>query len=353
MEYKMTQTVHKNRIEWVDVLRGIAIIFVLLAHYDAASAGRLYHFAHKFSVALFFFISGMMSLSAQKNDLVQYAKKQAGRLLLPYAFFAVVNSLFFFVFNRSIGVKGIADMLITYIIGKRNTLATAPMWFLPCLFIVCLLYKALWDTFKSHKAVLPICFVLSAAAKIFFEEPIMVWSFNHGIKYLIYYAIGAAVFPVIKNFDFSSVKNLAVWQKALLAIAVAADLWYVCCIYLGKNIIPTPNLVSACAAVFINAMAIIIFMTLLSMTISHFKPLSVIGRETLGFCCGESISRALLNTAMALTGFGFAANSPLKVVVYNFIAMAISYFVIILPLNLFFPQLLGKPKRTKKEKISQ
>ena len=346
----MTQTVQKNRIAWVDVLRGIAIIFVLLAHYDAASAGRLYHFAHKFSVALFFFISGMMSLSAQKTDFIQYAKKQAGRLLLPYAFFAVVNALFYFVFNRSTGIKGIADILITFVIGKRNTLATAPMWFLPCLFVVCLLYKALWDILKSHKTVLPLCFVLSAAAKIFFEEPIMVWSFNHGVKYLIYYAMGAAVFPTLKYFELRAVKNFSTQQKILLTVLVASDFWYVWRIFCGDNVIPAPNLISACAVVFINAVAIISLMTLISMVISRFKPFSIIGRETLGFCCGESISRALLNTAMALTGFGFAANNPLKVVVYNFMAMAISYFVIILPLTYLCPQLLGKPKKTKKRK---
>ena len=343
----MTTVFDKKRIEWVDVLRGIAIIFVLLAHYDPASTGRLYPFAHKFCVALFFFISGMMSLSADKISFAEYAKKQAARILLPYAFFSVVNTLFYYVFNRSIGINGIISMLVTYAIGKRNTLAVAPMWFLPCLFIVCLLYKLIKKLVNNGKALLTVCFILSAAAKMFFEEPVLAWSINHGIKYLIYYAIGAVVFPVLKNADISSFCKCSVWKKAVALLCLAADTWYVWQIYCGRNVIPTSGLAAACAVVFVNAMAVIVFMTALSMLISFFTPLAVIGRETLGFCCAESISRALLNTFMAVTGIGFAANTPLKVVVFNFIAMAISYFVVIIPLSLLCPALLGKKRKTR------
>jgi len=343
----MTTVPDKKRIEWVDVLRGIAIIFVLLAHYDPASTGRLYPFAHKFCVALFFFISGMMSLSADKTPFTEYAKKQAARILLPYAFFSVVNTLFYFVFNRNIGIKGIISMLVTYIIGKRNTLAVAPMWFLPCLFVVCLLYKLIKNTVKNDRLLLPVCFVLSSVAKLFFEEPVLVWSINHGIKYLIYYAIGAAVFPVLKTTDIFSFIRLDGWKKAVLLLCLAVDVWYVWCIYCGYSIIPAPNHAAACAVVFVNAMSVIVLMTVLSMVISFFTPLAAIGRETLGFCCAESISRALLNTLMAVTGIGFAANTPLKVVAFNFIAMTISYFVVIVPLSLLCPVLLGKKRKNR------
>ena len=73
----------------------------------------------------------------------------------------------------------------------------------------------------------------------------------------------------------------------------------------------------------------------------------------MGFCLGESISRALLNTAMAVTGFGFTPDSVLKVIVYNFLAMAVSFVVIIIPLNHLYPQLLGKAKKVKKETVTQ
>lgn len=346
----MTAVLDKKRIEWVDVLRGIAIIFVLLAHYDGSVLGATYAFAHKFCVALFFFISGMMTSYSADTDFAQYAKKQALRLLVPYTFFALTNTAFYFLFNRHIGIGGMADMLVTYIIGKRNTLATAPMWFLPCLFVVCLLYRVISNILKEHRFIVPVCFIVSAVAKLFFEEPIMLWSINHGFKYLIYYAIGAAAFPQLKNISFSTFKSLPPYKKIILTAAAAIDIWYVYMLYTKGSFIPTYSLASACAMVFVNAMAIICFMTLTAVCISWFKPLGAIGRETLGFCCSESISRALLNTAMAVTGIGFATDSPFKIIAYNFIAMAISYVVIITPLNLLCPVLLGKKAKHKKEK---
>jgi hypothetical protein len=105
--------------------------------------------------------------------------------------------------------------------------------------------------------------------------------------------------------------------------------------------------------VFINAIIMIVLCIAIALLLYWFKPLAIIGQNTMGFCLGESISRALLNTAMVVTGFGFAPDSVLKVIVYNLIAMAVSFAVIIIPLNHLCPQLLGKAKKTKKETVMQ
>ena len=345
----MSKPLQKNRIEWVDVLRGIAIICVMLSHYDIPFA----YFAHKFCVALFFFVSGMMSGSSKKLSVVQYTKNQAAKILLPYAIFSFVNAGFYYIFNRGIGIKGIVDIIITFAAGRRNTLACAPMWFLPCLFVVCIIYRLLAQFAKKDLVLVPLCLAVSAVAKMFFEEPIMVWSFNHALKYLVYYAIGAAVFPYLKKVDIKQIAKGALWQKAVFLFVVVFGLWYGYRLYSGKLIIVPANLVTACIMVFVNAMIMVVLCIAISMLLYMIKPLALLGRDTMGFCLGESISRALLNTAMALTGIGFAANTQPKVIVYNFLAMAISYVVIITPLNLFCPQLLGKAKKVKKEKVNQ
>ena len=344
----MTNTLVKKRIEWIDVLRGIAIICVMLSHYDIPFA----YFAHKFCVALFFFVSGMLSGSAKRFTTIEYIKIQAHRLLLPYAAFSVINAVFYYIFNRSIGIKGIWDILITFALGKRNTLACAPMWFLPCLFITAILYKIISGLLKKDIAVIFFCLAVSAVAKIFFEEPIMVWSFNHALKYLIYYAIGSVLFAVLKKIDAEYLSVLNPWQKCAFVAFIAVGLWYASKLYSNNLLVNPGTLITACIMVFVNAVSVSALCIAVAVLMSRFKPLAVIGRNTLGFCLGESISRALLNTAMAVTGIGFAANTQLKVIVYNFLAMAISYMIIIVPLNTFCPQLLGKPSKRKTEKAN-
>lgn len=345
----MSETLQKKRIEWVDVLRGMAIIGVLLCHYGTA----LGTFFLRFCVALFFFVSGMMSLSANRFSATEYIKRQSVRLLMPYAVFAVINTVFYFIFNRHIGIGGMADILVTFALGKRNTLVCAPMWFLPCLFIVCAVYRLIREFLKNDTAVLALCFVISAVAKMFFEEPVMVWSANHAFKYLIYYAIGAAVFPYIKNISIKQIFADKLWKKVAFAVFVVIALWYSYRLYTNNLLIVPTSLAAACLMVFVNAIIMIMLCIAIALLLHWFKPLAIIGQNTMGFCLGESISRALLNTAMAVTGFGFAPDSVLKVIVYNFLAMAVSFVVIIIPLNHLCPQLLGKTKKVRKETVTQ
>ena len=61
----------KNRIEWIDAMRAIAIMLVLLSHYDG---GRLSIFANRACVQIFFFISGIFAFGG-RYTLPQYVKK--------------------------------------------------------------------------------------------------------------------------------------------------------------------------------------------------------------------------------------------------------------------------------------
>ena len=79
----MNKTITKPRIEWVDVMRALAMILVLLAHYNG---GRVSNIANRACVQTFFFISGMFAFTG-KYTMPQYIKRQAKGILLPYCIF--------------------------------------------------------------------------------------------------------------------------------------------------------------------------------------------------------------------------------------------------------------------------
>ena len=342
----MSDILRKDRINWVDAARGITIIFVLLAHYPLEFAGRPAYFALGFSVQMFFFISGCLFM--QKNiSVFDYAKKQFFRLLVPYGIFALLNTAVYGLFNRSLGVKAIINILFDFVIAKRNSLICAPMWFLPCLFFVSVLYKILKDILKKNLYIIPVCFIISAVFKMFFEEPILPWSINHGLKYLIYFALGNAIFPYIKNIDIKTFsKNKTVFTVTTVFSA------YGILLYFQKPLFSPSSLPLICLTVFINALCCISLNVLISVVLSSFAPLREIGKNTLGFCCGESISRAVLNTLFVFSPFKIAAVSPATTLIYNFLAMAVSYFIIILPFNRFFPAAMGKRRSNSFNNIS-
>lgn len=82
-----------NRIGYIDFLRGIAIIFVVLGHiiqdnmYGRAAMNNI-NFIYSYHMGFFFFISGCAAvLSTQKyswETFLPFVKKKAIQLLLPF-----------------------------------------------------------------------------------------------------------------------------------------------------------------------------------------------------------------------------------------------------------------------------
>ena len=81
-----------------------------------------------------------------------------------------------------------------------------------------------------------------------------------------------------------------------------------------------------------------------ALALSKIKPIIWIGQNTLGFCCLENINRALLNTAMAVVGFGFVPDNEIKALVHVLASMCIGS-VIIFAVNKVCPQIMGKKKK--------
>jgi len=78
-----------ERIGWVDVYKGLAIIFVVIGHTDSPIGGYIY----LFHVAAFFFISGYTT-SLAKNTLPRFTLNKLLSLMVP---FFSVNLLFILV----------------------------------------------------------------------------------------------------------------------------------------------------------------------------------------------------------------------------------------------------------------
>lgn len=55
----------KERIKWIDILRAIAIIFVVVGH--TLTEGEVQTYFYSFHIPLFFFISGMLLKIKKKN----------------------------------------------------------------------------------------------------------------------------------------------------------------------------------------------------------------------------------------------------------------------------------------------
>ena len=78
-----------ERVHWIDIAKGIGIIFIIYAHMLAGNDFR--HLFYSFHIPLFFFLSGAVYNHKKYVNLFTFLKKSAKGLLLPYLIFAFIS----------------------------------------------------------------------------------------------------------------------------------------------------------------------------------------------------------------------------------------------------------------------
>ncbi len=167
----MDKSVNHKRIEWIDIMKGIAIIAIVITHSSYAVnlkepiAVIIYSYFYKslylFHVPFFFFISGYLY---KQTDIKSFTKKSVNQLLIPYItmlllFFPI--AAFIFPNETNLFNSGSVSVdILRYILG-RNLMngVTGTLWFLTCLFFTQVVYNIIINKFK-FKTVHIIVFIL-------------------------------------------------------------------------------------------------------------------------------------------------------------------------------------------------
>ena len=164
----MTETVNKKRLLGLDVIKTIAIMFVIAIHiplfqYDFVSdnnIGVYVQFALRMiskGVPLFFVVNGFLLLKRSELTISKHYRTMLKifLLLLFWALFLIVINLLYdkTPINRSL----IIDLFLK---TKAASLYTGELWFLQALFAVYMIYPLLWLSLQKERKLYYILFVL-------------------------------------------------------------------------------------------------------------------------------------------------------------------------------------------------
>ena len=133
-----------TRKKWIDQARGLSIFLVVYGHNFPINEPYIY----SFHVPLFFFIAGMFH---PKKVTFETVKRRAKIILIPYFVWALALYLFWLFLGRNYGdsaeagLSAIDNLIgIFYSQGGQSYMDWGiPMWFLPCIFIVFLVFAAI------------------------------------------------------------------------------------------------------------------------------------------------------------------------------------------------------------------
>lgn len=134
-----------KRVEWIDTLRGVAMLFVVLGHAFVNKNNRIRNYIYSFHMPLFFFISG---LTTKRKDIkfMDYLGKKTKAILGPYVFINFFMILYKLIMNFSLGMYSslnIKTSLIYFVKGYSDYIPCIQSWFLLALFVMDIVFFVL------------------------------------------------------------------------------------------------------------------------------------------------------------------------------------------------------------------
>ncbi len=170
-----------KRISYIDMAKGIGIIFVVYAH-SIFSATEVNTWIYSFHMPLFFILSGMLlsHTDASAKNMASILKKKSKTILVPYLFFSILSVLFSAILDADTFSIFFPDALMqTFVFYGISVL-----WFLPALLfgeIIFLFIRKHTSLSVSALLSLGICLLVSFTANTYhyyypidFENPLSV-----------------------------------------------------------------------------------------------------------------------------------------------------------------------------------
>lgn len=334
-----------RRIDWIDVLRFLGIFAIYLGHLGN-QAGYFYPFVFRYHVPLFFFISGAMEVFT-KTDLTfaEFFRKKIKSIVLPYFFFGVISIVLIFLSgNATVGT--ISQTALQYILGIRNQLFAPALWFLPCLFVISLLFFILKKISKNRWVLLLLGLGMLVISETLLPhrpivQPSWFWNIDSALYYFFYFILGYAVFPFITQLLSSKTRlaRLGFALSVIIATLYAGTLLIGIDLFaIGLKFIPGGKPI----ILVLGAISLIWFNIFLAHLLSSVKIFKQLGRDTLYLCGSEQIIRHLVPPLFAIFGWNVMFASPVGAIIFTFMVLLAARFGIIPFLKSIYSTLLDQ-----------
>lgn len=184
----------------VDAAKGIGILLVVFAHINYTTGPLIYIYA--FHMPLFFIFSGMLFRQDKFETFGAFLKSRFYSLICPYLFFyfaaflikvltAVLADGLSSVFSATF-LKSFVQMFLAW--GPTVEFANNPLWFVPCLFCVELMYFFIAKTKRWVNILL--CTILVVAGWLMKSKYLsmrslrLLWNWDISFFVIGFYALG-------------------------------------------------------------------------------------------------------------------------------------------------------------------
>ena len=183
----------EQRAEWIDVVRGLGMLCVILGHISSPLKPYIY----SFHMPYFFILSGFLF----KPGIKDYTTKLFKRLIIPYFILCLINLIIQSIIQfQSLGIYSISNYLfgIVWSYGTTKYMPNcSPLWFLTCLFISLVLFNYIYSKLYGIKYFIVIWFLFFAGIYLgnllnYFVLPLP-WNVDIALVALSFIALGREI----------------------------------------------------------------------------------------------------------------------------------------------------------------
>lgn len=274
----MSMNSNSTRVEWVDKIKGIAILLVILGHISDTK-GCLQNWIYSFHMPLFFCVSGCLYYINERQNMsisvFEYIKKKLARLIYPYFTYALVGIVYQLLRFRCDEIKDAIFKTIT--LQGYSTL-----WFLPTLFFAELFFHICMRIHKKGIILFLLIFFLGSFFCSYSEINFYVMIYRIGVG-VFFMSCGYLVYQLVifKDFSRMSVVKTLCGLVLLINVFLACKNGFVDLHYVKMN-----NVFLFWWGAILSSVCIIVIMSNSSSKKSAF---SVIGRHSLSIMCISSL----------------------------------------------------------------
>lgn len=342
----MTAVNKKERIVWIDQLRGIAMFFVVLGH--VALPKEAQSVIYSFHMPLFFIISGL-TLNDEKirrTPIKEYIWNKFQKLIIPYLWMCfAMFPLWYFAYHCLKDIKtGIGGAMWGIFIGN-NAFVSSPsnaLWFLLVLFLADILYAAIQKYAGDNEKYVTLAIVVCLCIGYLDQGIKHIWHFNVAFTAIVFMYVGKCFMDYYKNHERIRIVSLRdINYCGFIAVLFATG---AISHQLNGRISMTANKFgNSIIFYYITALSFSFALILIIMKMPVIKILKYIGQNTLLYVGVHLPVLRIFENAFPDIFLKYEFSIPFSVIL--FLGMALLCVLV----NSFFPYVCGK-KNEKYEK---
>ena len=182
---EMNDIIHE-RVVWLDVLKGIGIILVVLGH--VSSNQIIYQWVYSFHMPIFFFAAGWLY---KKKTILEDLKHRFDTIVIPYLAFGFLVLLYWELIEKRFRTASMSliEAIVGILRGQYEYLEfNVHLWFLPAFFVTVIFYNILRNI--GGKKLAYTMSIIMSLVFCFFTLPSLPWGIDRVFKYIIFFVLG-------------------------------------------------------------------------------------------------------------------------------------------------------------------